>query len=111
LGFYFSAGAQRIRSNLIMPLSLFLCGALCNPLEYSYSFGVLLPLSESFKVLFYDDRGHIRGYSTKSPRKPTRLTKEQKDAIIFPPEIEEVITGMILSDACIAFSNRSKDAL
>ena len=71
-----------------MPLSLFLCGALCNPLEYSYSFGVLLPLSESFKVLFYDDRGHIRGYSTKSPRKPTRLTKEQKDAIIFPPEIE-----------------------
>ncbi|CAI2166767.1 36_t:CDS:10 [Funneliformis geosporum] len=35
-----------------------------------------------------------------------RLTKAQKAAIVFPPEIKEVITGMVLSDACIVMNGK-----
>jgi hypothetical protein len=48
------------------------------------------------------------GHKVKTPKK--RLSKEQKAAIVISSESHQVITGMLLSDCCIAFSNDSKDA-
>jgi hypothetical protein len=48
----------------------------------------------------YLGKGQLRGYATKPSKQPA-LTKEQKAAIVFPNEIQEIITGIILSDGSI----------
>jgi len=39
-----------------------------------------------------------QSYEGKPTRKAIRLTKEQKAALVYPEDIQEVIIGMVISD-------------
>jgi hypothetical protein len=49
---------------------------------------------------------NLKFFHSSIPSFRINLTKEQKDAIIFPDEIKEFITGMQLGDSCIHMNGK-----